>query len=194
MIQRYYVSPSWDKLYEIASGQEGHFTSTQAAEAGYSLPLLAHHLHKGRIAHAQRGIYRLVHYPAGEHDDLMILWLWSGQEGVFSHETALALHGLSDVLPFRVHLTLPKTREKRRMKFPEVLVPHFADLPAEDRAWVGSIPVTTPGRTVLDCASAHVSPELVAQAIQEGLERGLFTVESVAAAREYARAFDLELA
>lgn len=194
MTWKYRVAPSWDRLYEIASAQEGYFTSSQAAEAGYSLPLLAHHLHKGRIAHAQRGIHRLVHYPSGEHDDLMVLWLCSGREGVFSHETGMALHGLSDVLPFRVHLTLPKAWEKRRMKFPEVLVPHFADLPAEDRAWVGSIPVTTPARTVLDCAEAHVPPELVAQAIQEGIERGLFTVEMVAAARRYARAFDLELA
>mgnify|MGYP001618750776 CR=1 FL=1 len=54
--------------------------------------------------------------------------------------------------------------------------------------------MTSPARTVIDCAEAHVSPELVAQAIQEGIERGLFTVETVAAARRYARAFDLELA
>ena len=187
-------TPSWDKLYEVAASQEGHFTPSQAAEAGYSLRLLAHHLRKGRIARAQRGVYRLVHYPAGDHDDLMVLWLWSGQKGVFSHETALSLHGLSDVLPFRVHLTLPKSWQQRRVKFPEVLVPHFADLPTGDRTWTGSIPVTAPARTVIDCAEAHAPPELVAQAVQEGLERGLFTTETVAVARQYARAFDLELA
>ena len=27
------------------------------------------------------------------------VWLWSEQAGVFSHQTALALHDLSDILP-----------------------------------------------------------------------------------------------
>jgi len=47
----------------------------------------------------RRGVYRLEHFPAGEHEDLVALWLWTDRAGVFSHETALALHGLSDTLP-----------------------------------------------------------------------------------------------
>ncbi len=43
----------------------------------------------------RRGVYRLVHFPVGDHEDLTAVWLWSEREGVFSHETALALHDLS---------------------------------------------------------------------------------------------------
>src|ERR1700722_20609647 len=91
--------PDRDRLYEIAAAQEGLFTTQQAAEAGSSPQLLLHHLSSGTAVRVRRGIYRLVHFPAGEHEDLVSAWLWSEQMGVFSHETALSLHRLSYVLP-----------------------------------------------------------------------------------------------
>ena len=54
-------------------------------------------------------MYRLVEFPTGEHEDLVIAWLWSDRAGVFSHDTALALHNLSDALPAHLHMTLPAT-------------------------------------------------------------------------------------
>ena len=74
-------------------------TNKQAAEAGYSLPLLQFYVQTGRLERVQRGILRLVHYPPGDNEDLVPLWLWSEQKGAFSHETALMLHDLSDALP-----------------------------------------------------------------------------------------------
>ena len=84
-------TPSWDRLFDFAVGQEGHFTTKQAAEAGYSPQLLFKYLKNGRIIRVRRGVYRIVHFPAAEHEDLATLWLWSDQAGVFSHETALML-------------------------------------------------------------------------------------------------------
>ena len=65
--------PSWANLYETASAQEGYFTTKQAASAGYSLPLIHKHVKAGRMQRIRRGIYRLVHFPAGEHEDLAIV-------------------------------------------------------------------------------------------------------------------------
>jgi predicted transcriptional regulator of viral defense system len=96
----------------VASGQEGHFTTQQAAEAGCSPPLLRKHIQAGRIVRVRRGIYRLVHFPAGEHEELVVVWLWSERQGVFSHQTALGLHGLSDVLPSKIHLSRCQLRAK----------------------------------------------------------------------------------
>jgi hypothetical protein len=52
---------------------------------------------------------------------------------------------------------------------------HFAAIPDADRAWYGPVPVTTPLRTLADCVADHVQPDLVAQAVRDGLRRGLFT-------------------
>jgi predicted transcriptional regulator of viral defense system len=177
--------PSYEQLYQAASAQEGLFSAEQATAAGYSLPLLAHYLKTGRVERVSRGIYRLAHFPPGEHEDLVALWLWSKQTAVFSHETALSLQDLSDALPSRVHATLPTSWQKRRLRVPPLLYLHFADVPAGDRAWIGAVPVTNPARTLNDCASSHVAPDFVHQALRAGLVRGLFSPEEVVAAEQY---------
>src|SRR6185295_13783337 len=106
--------PDWNHLFETAGAQDGYFTTRQAADAGYSSQLLLKHIRAGRVARTRRGIYRLIHFPAGEHEELVIAWLWSEQAGVISHQTALALHGLSDVLSVHIHLTLPSAWRRRR--------------------------------------------------------------------------------
>jgi len=121
--------PTWQALYDVAASQEGLFTTRQATSAGYSPPLLAHHQKAGRIARVRRGIYRLIHYPPGEHEELVTAWLWSDNQGVISNQTALSLHGLSDVLPTQIHLTLPPSWRRRRFRAPNGVRLHFADVP-----------------------------------------------------------------
>ena len=123
----------------------------------------------------RRGVYRLVHFPAGDREDLAVIWLWSDSVAVFSHETALSLHGLSDVLPAQVHLTLPAAWSKRRFRVPPDVVLHHADVAPEDRDWFSAVPITNPRRTLNDCAREGLSPELLRQAAQQALRRGLVT-------------------
>jgi predicted transcriptional regulator of viral defense system len=170
-----FSGPDWDRLFETAAGQSGYVTTKQAAEAGYSTHLLRKHILAGRVTRPQRGIYRLVHFPVGEHEELVTAWLWSEQAGVISHHTALSLHGLSDVLPAQVHLTLPAAWKKRRFRVPPDVVLHHADVAPEDRAWFSAVPITNPRRTLNDCAREGLSPELLRQAAQQALRRGLVT-------------------
>jgi predicted transcriptional regulator of viral defense system len=127
----------------------------------------------------QRGIYRLVHFPAGDHEELVTAWLWSDSAGVVSHESALALHGLSDVLPRHIHLTLPADWKKRRFRTPADVVLHFSDVPPNARAWFGAAPATNAERTLEDWARASLSPELLRQAYDQALLRGLVAKDEV---------------
>lgn len=165
--------PQWNRLFEIAATQEGAFSTQQAAEAGYSPQLLAHHVRAGRLVRVRRGVYRVVHFPMSDHEELVATWLWSGRTGVLSHETALLLLGLSDALPAKIHITVPRKWRARRIRVPPNVIPHYADLLESDRAWFGAVPVTTPRRTLNDCARAGLSPDLLRQAAQQALRRGL---------------------
>jgi predicted transcriptional regulator of viral defense system len=173
-------SPDWDQLFGVAQAQSGYFTTGQAATAGYSPQLLRKYLDNGRVVRVRRGIYRLVHFPASEHEDLVMLWLWAERSGVFSHETAMALHDLSDVLPSKVHLTMPAAWRRRRLRVPAGLVLHHADISEVDRAGFSIVPVTTPKRTLRDCVEAKVSPELVRQAVRQARRRGLISEKASA--------------
>jgi predicted transcriptional regulator of viral defense system len=177
--QSHRAGPSWDQLYETAAAQAGHFTTAQAEAAGYSPQLLAKYLANGRVVRVRRGVYRLTHFPAGELEEFAVVWLWSERAGVFSHETALFLHGLSDALPSRVHLTLPADWRRRRLRVPDGVATHFGEVAGADRGWVGPVPVTAVARTLVDCAEAGVAPEMVRDAMEQAIERGMIRKGSV---------------
>lgn len=159
--------PSWDLLYETAAGQAGHFTTAQAAEAGYSVALLNKHIAAGRIWRMRRGVYRLVHFPVTEFEGLVVVWLWSEMQGVFSHRTGLIMHLLSDILPSGVDITLPESWRQRRLCPPHGVSLYFADIPEHEREWLGPVPVTTVARTLHDAEIGGVAPDLLEQAIAQ---------------------------
>lgn len=169
--------PHWTRLYRFAADQAGLFTTEDAAQHGISPQLLHHHRAAGRIERVRRAIYRVVHLPPVEDEQLVELWLWSDRAGLFSHDTALALHGLSDALPPSIHMTLPDSWRSRRLRVPDPLVLHYGAAEPED--WSGPVPVTAPARTVRECMADGLEPDLVSQAIEEGVQRGLFTLNDV---------------
>jgi len=181
--------PDWNRLFETALAQEGHFTTQQAAAAGYSSALLVHHVRAGKMMRVRRGIYRLVHFPAGVQEELNVAWLWSEQAGVVSHQSALELHGLSDVLPAQIHLTLPDAWRRRRFRVPADVLLHHADVPPEERTWFGSVPITSPERTLKDCAQSAFAPDLLRQAAQQALRRGLVEKGNLGPVEEALAAF-----
>lgn len=181
----------WDALYEVANAQAGLFAIDQAQAIGFSDQLLAKHARGGRLERLHRGIYRITRLPPHEHEEYVLAWLWSGRRGVISHESALLLHGLSDALPSRIHLTLPGARAEFHTKVPETFIVHFGEVPEAERAWLGAVPLTRPARTINDVARDHGDAILVEQAIEQGIRRGLFHVRDVARAAAYTAALGM---
>jgi predicted transcriptional regulator of viral defense system len=167
-----------DDLYGIAVGQAGYFTIGQAAEIGVSSQLLHKHLKSGNIERSLRGVYRLCRFPHGEYDDLVPVWLWSNQTGVFSGPTALRRHDLSDLLPSKVYMTLPVDQASRRLKAPDGVILDFADIPSTERGWWGPVPMVKPARAILDCIR-WADPEQIVLAIDQGISRKLFSIGDV---------------
>jgi predicted transcriptional regulator of viral defense system len=176
--------PAWDRLYQAAAPQGGYLTLGQAAAAGYSSPLIEHHLKAGRLQRVGRGIFRLVHFPPGDNEDLVVHWLWSGQKGVLSHETALALHQLSDALPAKTHMTVPELWRRRRLRVPRGLLLHYRDVEKKEIDWHGPVAITAPLSTVVD-VTVDGDPALAEQAAAQAVERRMFSGEDLR--RELAR-------
>ena len=99
-------------LTALAQNQSSYFTVKQSKSAGYNDPHLNYHLAVGNIERVGHGLYRLTNIPLGEDAEWVRLSLWSRNrqeepQAVVSHESALVLHGLSELLPNRIHLTVP---------------------------------------------------------------------------------------
>ncbi len=140
----------------LATGHEqgGYFTAKQARRAGYDYPHMEYHVSTGAFERIGRGLYRLASIPPAENDDLIRLSLWSRNradlpQAVVSHESALILHDLTDLLPNEIHLTVPR---RFRKEPPAGCVLHKAILPRRDVEQRTGFGVTTPSRTLLDAA------------------------------------------
>lgn len=158
-------------LFEIAERQAGYFSARQARQAGFSRALLSHHVKRGRFLRVRRGVYRLAHFPEMPHADLYIAWLAAGEKAVISHESALLLYGLTDLLPAEIHLTVPRTASRRQ---PGVRF-HTARLSPDEVIRRQGLPVTTLPRTLSDLIRSGVADEWIEQAVQQALARGLVT-------------------
>ena len=87
-----------------------------------------------------------------------------------SHESALVHHGLSELLPDRLHFTVPP---KFRKLPPAGCVLHKGTLGPKDAEERAGFRVTTPLRTLLDVAAGGVSREQFDKAVADALARGL---------------------
>jgi len=161
--------PDHQGIYEIAEGQGGYFSAAQARGAGFTSDLLSYHARAGRFERVARGVYRLRQYPASPLEDLFIAQLRAGPHSAVSHDSALALYELSDVLPAEVHLTVPPMASRRR---PGIRQHTLRIAPDEISAREG-LRVTTVPRTLADVARSSVSEDRVLQAAQEAVDRGL---------------------
>jgi predicted transcriptional regulator of viral defense system len=164
------------KLSALAQNQAGYFTAKQAAEFGYKYPHLDYHVQSGNFERVGHGLYRLPGIPPSDHDDLVRLSFWSrdrndNPQAVVSHQTALAIHDLSDLLPSKIHLTVPTTFRKksgREVVLHRVMVDPSA---VEERE---GFSVTTPLRTLMDIAAdPKIADEHLKRATAEALKRGL---------------------
>jgi predicted transcriptional regulator of viral defense system len=163
------------QLYQVAAAQGGYFTSAQARQAGYAYSQQHFHVSRGNWLKVDRGLFRLRDFPPGEREDLIRWSLWSRNrmgvpQAVVSHDTALTVHALSDVMPDRVHLTVP--RGFRKKVLPGCVL-HKANLASRDVESRTGYQVTTPLRTLLDVAGGPLSQEHLDKAVRDALERGL---------------------
>jgi predicted transcriptional regulator of viral defense system len=166
------------RLHEIAQSQQGFFTTKQAIGAGFSEKTHSYHVNAGNWIRDHRGIYRLADFPTPGRPDLMLWYLWSQNrqevsEGTYSHETALSLHELSDIMPSKLHMTVPR-EFRRNSKIPKILVLHRAHLDTGEVQDMHGIRVTRPLRTIVDLLrSGHVDRSQLKLAVDEAIRRGL---------------------
>ncbi|MEJ2267085.1 MAG: hypothetical protein P8X95_26880 [Anaerolineales bacterium] len=172
-----HTKPDYDRLYEIAESQAGYFAAHQARQVGFTWERLSSNAKNGRFLRVAQGIYRLAHFPGSPYEDLVVAWLRTGKDSVISHESALALYNLSDVLPGKVHVIVPRTASRRRRG----IRLHTSRLNPDDVTVREGLPVTTVPRTIADVILSGLADEHIKNAIHEALQRGLVTRENLLA-------------
>ena len=165
-------------LYQVALEQQGLFTTQQARRAGFDDRNHRHYVERGYWEREIRGVYRLKQFPYEDSSEYTLWSLWScnrsGEpQGVFSHETALAIYDLTDLNPSKITMTVPPTF-RRNSQIPKILTLRRGNLEPDDWQMIDSYRVTTPVRTLCDVIlSDHIPDEFIHQAVKESIKSGL---------------------
>lgn len=101
-----------EKILEMLKKNNGVITTFEVTKAGISRGTLKHLADAGTIERAARGVYQL----AGVWDDEMYHLQVRYKKGIFSGETALYLHDLTDRTPKRFQMTFPNSYNPTNLK------------------------------------------------------------------------------
>ena len=101
-----------EKIFEILKKNNGVITTVEVTEAGISRGSLKYLVDTGIIERAARGVYQLADVWDDEMYHLQVRY----KKGIFSGETALYLHDLTDRTPMRFQMTFPNSYNLTNVK------------------------------------------------------------------------------
>ena len=185
-----------EKLFETATAQQGYFTYKQALKAGYLPSSTVFHVQAGNWVKGRvRGISPLAQFPPQDRQDLVLWSLWSADrkgriQGVYSHETALSIYELTDVMPAKFHMTVSRKFRKSGAIPPHIRL-HRAELIAEEIREMQGYSVTTPAKTIADMLEAQtMHSSQITAAFKEAVKTGLITQQEARRIRFPRKAHD----
>ncbi len=191
------------KLLQICESQQGYFTSQQAEQCGFSRTNFSRKIKSGKwLKEEIRGIYRLANYPHSSRPELTLWMLWSRNkdgipQGIWSHETALDIHELSDVSPSKLHMSVPKGFRKSA-GIPQQLRLHYVnEIPSTGIEYRPGYRITTPLQTLADVVregtaqNEQIELAILDLAIQKSLVKGLATIQEMEELQKFTEEHEL---
>lgn len=169
-------------LYQLATSQAGYFTLEQARGAGFSDQLLQYHYKTGRLMREAEGVYRFRDYPEA-YSDISIAWLSLKRRAgnaLASHETALSLLNLCDLVPRAIDITIERENRKAAGDLIGVRVHTTSHWPSRsDIASRAGVEITGVCRTLVDCILWGTESGMIRQALQTAFSKRLITAEQL---------------
>lgn len=164
-----------DLVMELIEKNNGVITSFEAKAKGINNKTLQRMEKLGQIERVEHGLYM----DPNQMEDEYFLTLYRCKKGIFSHETALYFHELTDRTPFQIMMTIPSGYNTRLLKDKEKYKFFYV---AEELHSIGKIIMETPyghqvyvydkERTICDCLKKkeQLDGDLVTEAVKRYLK------------------------
>jgi very-short-patch-repair endonuclease len=142
---------AWERIAAIAGSQAGLVTVAQLREVGISDSSISEAVARSRLHPVFHGVYSVGHRYLTIHARYLAATLACGAGSVVSHGSAAWLLGLQDRRPKEVDVIAPVEAGR---KVPGVKR-RFVPAPIGEEVWRrNGVPLTSPARTIVDCAGA----------------------------------------
>ncbi|MGO1369919.1 type IV toxin-antitoxin system AbiEi family antitoxin domain-containing protein [Senegalia sp. (in: firmicutes)] len=163
-------------VMELIKKNNGFVTANEAVSAGINNKTLQRMHQSGEIERVEQGLYM----NPDQMEDEYLLTQYRCRKGIFSHETALYFHDLTDRTPFQLMLTIPSGYNTRLLKEKEKFKFFYI---REKLHTIGRITMETPfghqvyvynkERTICDCLKKK--DQLDTDLVNEGVKRYMKT-------------------
>lgn len=158
-------------VIELLKHNKGIFTSKEAKKIGVDYKTIQRMYLSGEIERLEHGLYM----DPDQIEDEYLLTQYRCKKGIFSHETALYFHDLTDRTPFQLMLTIPSgyntrlIKEKEKYKFfyiSEKL--HTIGRVTMETHFGHQVYVYDKERTICDCLKKkdHLDNDIVNEAVK----------------------------
>ncbi len=164
----------------MAKRQHGVVARRDLLALGFSPKAIKHRMRTGRLHAVARGVYAVGRPELSREGRWMAAVLACGDEAFLSHRSAAALYGIGEERGGIVELSVRRRGEHHR---DGIKVHTRPSLPSHDVGTFARIPVTSPARTLIDCA-AIVGPRTLERAVNEADKRDLVNPEALRRALE----------
>jgi very-short-patch-repair endonuclease len=164
-------------VVDLAKRQYGLFSRLQALKRGQTQRKLDLALAASRLTHEAEGVYGMPGWPESWWREVWRAFLATGPDAVVSHETAAAVHRLTNFPRGRIVLT---TKHGDHHWHGLADMRQSTDLRPEHVRIRDGLPVTTPVRTLFDLA-AVTGRERLATAVEDAHITGQCRLEELIA-------------
>ena len=139
-------------LAELAVAQHGLVTRRQLGALGFSAKAIEHRVRTARLHRVHQGVFAVGHPCLAPLASEAAALLCAGDNSVLSHDSAAALWGLITA-PSLVSISVIDRHIRRR---PGLCIHRVKTLDIRDVCLHRGFPVTSPARTLLDCAATSL--------------------------------------
>ena len=158
----------------LADRQHGNLTRRQLLELGFNDDAIAHRVKAGRLHRVHPGVYAVGRPPKTALERAAAAVLACGPQAALSHMGALALWGFVTRWPAHFDVTVPRDRRPTGITVHRTRALQRRDV----RTHLG-IRVTSPARTVLDCAP-QLTDRGLARTVNDARLSGYLHVDALA--------------
>lgn len=132
----------YNQLVARATPNLGYVTTEDAHTLSIPIGTLNAMSRRGQLDRVSHGVYRVPLIPPGRLDPYKLATLWPDRRGLISHSSALELHGMRELNPGRIYVTVPTAyRTHRAVPDPYVLRHEEID-PADQDSFEG-VPIVS---------------------------------------------------
>jgi predicted transcriptional regulator of viral defense system len=168
------------ELIELAISQGGYFTAKQALKFGYSYRAQNYYVETKQWLKEDRALYRFSFLPFSKENELIKAYFWSRDKkdiprAVISHESALYVHGIGEMISDKINLAVPKSFRK---KAPKKYLIHKDDLGSKEIEKRDSFKVTNVVKTIIDLVE-KIDPEQLKKIVEDAYKKGLISQHEI---------------